>query len=368
MRDEPCRYQRSIESAIAAADTAIAADCYRAEMACYFARQGKSNEARSITVSMREKYARSPNAAISAWLSLAEGLDAYFLGDNSVARDKIRRAHALSMAAGVNTLQPLSSAWFCQIEFSALNIQELIKHATVALSLSTETNHSALSRVSLVVAQVFHVAGRFELALPWYRRAHRHATVQGDDATVSALIHNMACMHLDNLRQQKLTGRGADSDVSRVAIEVDSTKNFDELIGATSFQSLKSLLRGRAFSLSEKPEQALECYSEHMLLNGISEFSRMSSDVLSDIAWCRIQLNQPDLAFEAASGAESSLLPETQIDDRAATHTRLSWFYERVGLPDRALIHREQAGLAWASFVQMQETMLTLLKNISVVK
>ena len=365
MKSSPSRLLNRIETAIGEAATPLIADCLRAERACYLARQGRVDEAKSAIAALRRQYGSTPNVAMSAWLSLAEGLESYFRNLGAGSRDKVLRAQALSAAAGLVPMQALSSAWLSQMDFTKLDVESMARNARQALKLAAANDSSARGRASLVLAQSLHVARRFDLALPWYRRAHAHATAQGDDATVSAFMHNMTCMRSDNLRQVKLTGLGDENDIDIVQTGSESTGRFDELIGASSLKAINPLLRARILSLQGRPAEALVLYEEHISVDVDQSFSRMKSDLLSDVAWCQIQLDQRESAVASAIAAEENLVADTQIDDRAATHTRLSWLYLSVGDSEAAQRHEMLASQAWGTYVQLQERIVQLLEDVS---
>ena len=350
---------------MAASANPIAADCLRAERACYFARQGRLSEARAEISALRKKYETTPNVAISAWLSLAEGLEIYFRNFGAGSRDKVLRAHALSSAAGLIPLKALSSAWLSQMDFTRFDFDSLVAHAKQALELSTPKDHAARSRACLVLAQALHLAGRLDLALLWYRRAHTHATSAGDDATISALMHNMDCMRLDNLRQAKLTGVSDANEVNLVLTGTKSTNQFDELVGASSLSAMRPLMQARILSLQGKPAEALALYDEHLAIAVDEDYSRMKSDLLSDIAWCRFSTGDEAGARSSAVAAESSLEPDTQIDDRAATHTRLGWLYSALGDDGPAQHHRDRATDSWNTFVELQGSIVAAVAGMS---
>jgi hypothetical protein len=361
----PSRLLKQLDASIGAAATPLAADCLRAERACYLARQGRLDEAKAAVVELRRQYESAPNIAMSAWLSLAEGLESYFRNLGGASRDKVLRAHALSAAGGLVKMQALSAAWLAQMDFTRLDVQSVALHVKQALKLAAPQDNPARGRASLVLAQALHVARRLDLAMPWYRRAHTHATAQGDDSAISALMHNMACMRLDNLRQAKLTGLGDESDIDIVMTGAESTGRFDELIGASSLKALNPLLLARIHSLQDRPAEALLLYKDHIATDVDEGFSRMKSDMLSDVAWCRLQLDQREDALSSAIEAEANLVPETQIDDRAATHTRLGWFYATVGDNEAAQRHQTLASQSWSKYVQLQEQIVELLGTVA---
>jgi hypothetical protein len=116
------RLLQRLNAAVASAPDQFAQDCACAERACYFARQGDFAEASRTITGLRKRYEPRPDAAMSAWLNLAEGLLSYFSELGSNAYDKVLRAHALSDAAGFVRLNALAAAWLAQMSFSNLII------------------------------------------------------------------------------------------------------------------------------------------------------------------------------------------------------------------------------------------------------
>jgi tetratricopeptide (TPR) repeat protein len=366
MSPAPSRLLIQLDAQIAAADDPFAADCLRAERACYLARQGRFQDARITLDMLRERYAIHPRASMSAWLSLAEGLMIYFLDMNPRSRDRVLRAYAISGAAGLSSLHALSAAWLAQMDFARLNLESMAHHVNQALKIADLDHHAARSRASLVVAQALHTAGRMDLALPWYERTRAHALEAGDDAAISALIHNMAGNQLDSLRLTKLTGR-TDFNVGKHAMLGNkSTAHFDRMIGASSLDILNPIRSAQILSLLGEPTRALALYEEHMAAGIDQGLRRLQSDLLSDQAWCRVRVGQHDAARADAVAAEGYLIPETQIDDKAATHSRLALVYAGLGEEERARRHENLAAEAWKAFGQLQNRILELLSAMTV--
>ena len=86
----------ALDAQIASSRIPYEADGLRAERACYRARQGRIDEAMQTAATLRERYAARPNAVITAWVNLVEGLCCHFDDLGVGARDKLARAHALS--------------------------------------------------------------------------------------------------------------------------------------------------------------------------------------------------------------------------------------------------------------------------------
>ena len=238
----------------------------------------------------------------------------------------------------------------------------LALHVAEALQYADSLNHSARSRANLVAAQALHLSGRPDLAKAWYRRSKDHSIAEGDDATISALMHNMAWLRMLLMRQLVLTGQG-DVEVGRHALmNAESNFYFDEMIGDSSWHELKPILRAQIFSLQGDPVQALLLYEEHLV--DAKAASRLQANLLADKAWCHVQLSQSSEALGSAEAALENLLDETQIDDRAATHSRLAEVFAAVGKNDEA---RNQEALALRSWTQhrlMQAKAIALLGRI----
>ena len=91
------------------------------------------------------------------------------------------------------------------------------------------------------------------------------------------------------------------------------------------------------------------------------DHARMASAVrqrgawLADTAWCLINLNRPDEARPLAVEAAGAMTPETQIDDRAATHSRLALVFAALGDKDTAAEHQASADDCWGQYRAFQD-------------
>ena len=363
MSSKPKRLLTRLDAAIAAAVDPFAADCLRAERACYLARQGHHERANAELEAIRARYAARPNPSISAWLSLADGLMSHFTDLGVAARDKMRRAHALSAAGRLLPLHALSSAWLAHMDYTRHDVDSMVRHLSQALLLAQPDHHAARSRANLVAALAYHLAGRPDLAQPWYARARTHANAEGDDATISAMLFNMASSRLHNLRQAVLGFQlSAPHEGEHALIGADSTVNFDQMLGTVSLQSLLPLVRAHILSLQGEAAQALALYEAHLV--EAKGMARMLGYMLSDQAWCRLQVGQIDAARVDALAAEADPCDETQIDDRAAMHSRLAQVFAGLGNGEAAQRHEALARTAWHDFRTLQGRIVELLNGV----
>lgn len=363
-RIAPPRLLQRLEAEIAGARTRLEADCKRAERAACLARLTRFGEARSEIVDLQERNGRNPKIELSIWVNLAEGLIAYFDNVGVNTTDRVRRAHALSVASRQMPIRALCAAWLAQLAYSTLDMDALARHVREALSIAEASNHAARSRACLVAAQALHLAGRVDLATAWYERSRFHSFIDGDDITISALMHNMAWLRMLTIRQVVLLDKaqGDPKALATALTNAASTEGFDEMRGDWSWQDLKPILRAQIVSLQGDAMQAVALYEQHLASAGAPP--RLQSNLLADKAWCHIQLGQEQQARSCAELASTSLVEETQIDDLAASHSRLTQVFGKLNDPVRRSYHAKAAEEAWSVHRRLQARAIELLEDM----
>ena len=359
---KPLRLLERLDALIARDPESFDGDCARAERACYLTRQGQFEAATSELDLLRRRYDARPHPAISTWLSLADGLMSHFTDMGVLARDKMRRAHALSAASRLMPLHALSAAWLAHMDDTRMDVDSMVRHLSQALHMAHADHHAARSRANLVAAQALHMAGRLDLAMPWYQRARTHAIAEGDDATVSAIMFNMASIRATNLRQVAHTGQGNAMEGIYALMSTDATESFDSRIGSVSAMPLLPLLRAQILALQGDVAQALPLYEAH--LDSAPGMSRMHCANLADQAWCRCQVGQLEAARIDALAAEASLGSDTQLDDRAATHSRCAQVFAALGDTVQEKRHNELAAPLWNDYRAMQQRVIEAVSRL----
>jgi hypothetical protein len=359
---KPMRLLERLDALIAREPDSFDGDCARAERACYLARQGQYEQAAAELNLLRRRYEARPNPAISTWLSLADGLMSHFTDMGVPARDKMRRAHALSAAGRLLPLHALSAAWLAHMDDTRMDVDSMARHLGQAFQIAQMDHHAARSRANLVAAQALHLAGRLDLAMPWYQRARFHATAEGDDATISAIMFNMAYMRAYNLRQVALTGEGNAMEGVYALLSAEAAGSFDARTGAVNAMPLLPLLRAQILALQGEPAQALALFETH--LPEVNGMQRIQCAMLADQAWCRSQVGQLDAARIDALAAEDKLESDTQLDDRAALHSRCAQVFEAVGDSAQAQRHKSLAAASWDDYRNYQLRVVAAIGGI----
>ncbi len=337
------RLLTQLASRIAAAGDPVEAACLRAQRGIYLARQGKHEQAQAIVEAVRGEFGVRPNAEVTAWISLVEALIHFYSQPGPKALDRLKRAHALSRAMNHPVLVPLCAAWLAHLEFNANRMEAMLQYAVEALHLAQPQHHAALARVSLVIADAFHFAGRFDLAKPWYAAVREHALADGDDAMISAMLHNVAALRANQVRLADAFQQPQPEETRRALLELESTRNYDLGIGTLSLSLLVPLVRAQLSMVQGQYADAVALYSQTLDRQNTENLERRQACFFAERGWCLIQLGQvaPALSDVNSASETASGLVDVDADDEAAMHARLAATLDALGQRQRAAYHQK---------------------------
>lgn len=365
------------------------ADRLRAERAGLLARQGDVAEARAAIAQLRAQPAAQRDPLLRAELMLSDALSDYYGEFSSAARDKLEQARALAVSvAGSADMAPAElitarardvearcEAWLAHVDYVDERIEGVAHHASRVLALAAQDAHGARSRAAMVVAMAYHYAGRFDRAQPWYATARRHASADGDDSTLSALIYNQGALRGEHVRRHALyppdaaaarfgfTEPGSLDTVEQALAAGKSSTHFDAHVGTSALEVLSPILRAGVLLAQGRLAKALVLYEAHFGDAIAQGLGRFESSLRADVAWCRLQLKQPDMARQQAATAEATIRPQCQPDDLALTHGRLALVYEGLGDEARAAQHRRIGQAQWAVHCERRAQSVVLLER-----
>ncbi len=336
-----------LDAAIAQAADPLEADLLRAERIGLLAREGRLVEARKALQPLHERHAAQPHAASAAAVGFADAMIDYFSDLGGLARTKLQQARALGASAERPTLQALCAAWLAHLDYVHNDGVALARHLALALRLAPADQHSARSRASLVAAMAYHHGGRLDRAQPWYERARQHANAEGDTATLSALIHNMAALRVNGARCAAVQG-GAAAEQARFALTgAESSGYFDDRVGGSALPVLQAIVRAQLFVIQDRPREALALYDAHLDAALAQGLVRMECSLRAEVAWCHMKLQQRSEALAEAQRAAAALRPHCDIDDLALAHGRLAQVLAPLGDAAAAQRHAQQAQQLW---------------------
>jgi hypothetical protein len=338
--------------------------CLRAERAAQLARLGQYEAAANEIAALHATFDRQPSVAVSAWLCLAEGCLAYFTSLSSSARDKMQRALALSAAARLPRIQALSAAWLAHMDYVQLDAEATGTHVRLALSLVEPGELAAPARACLVVGMALQYAERNDLAQPWYARARECASLEGDEATLSALVFNMAWHHGNHALQASIFGGEYEARARHAMLGADSTDNIGRWQNIISLDALVPILRAQVHSVQGQHAAALALYQTHWQAARRQGLGRMAANILADIAWCRWCTGDAAGAIQEAAAAAAAVDPGMHADDQAVAHGRLAQLLRAAGQVDRALHHEGLARDCWGMHQRLQARFVAQLIDI----
>lgn len=364
------RLIQALDVQIAAAQGTVAGDCMSARKALHLVRMGHAAPADEILKALHEKYDARPQACVSAWLHLVEGLACLYLGTPGRPEDRLKRALAISAAYGDSEMWALVSAWAAHLAYATYDVEALALRLGEVFQHASSSNHQALSRAKLIGAVALHLANRYDLARHWYADVRMHAAEEGDEATISALMHNIACMCVATLRQRTLDPNPSIAESAAAIgpgalLGATATASYDDLVGASGLSTWIPILQAQAHALQGHPEKSLEIYEANLIEASEQGLGRVMGYMMADIAWCRLQVGQRDRALADARTAEDSLRTSiVLVDDRAATHSRLAAVYSGGGLPEEAARHGKKAADEWVAFRRLQDSLVDSLSPL----
>jgi hypothetical protein len=146
----------------------------------------------------------------------------------------------------------------------------------------------------------------------------------------------------------------------------ESLDRFDQLVGASSWDDLRPLLHAQILSLQGDVGSALALYEEHMPKIEIEGALRLQANLLADQAWCRLRAGLKVAARDATSLALASIESSSQVDDRAAAHSRLHQVLVELGEAELAKAQEGMAIEAWAQYERVQAKIVELLVEMPV--
>jgi tetratricopeptide (TPR) repeat protein len=225
------------------------------------------------------------------------------------------------------------AAWLALSAFNDRRYAEMVSLLRETFELAAADDHQARARASLVLADAFHLAGRFDLARPWYERTRQHATSEGDESTLSAMLHNVAAFRASNVKFADALGTHLSEEARRAALEATSAAAYDHAIGTKSFDQLLPHVVEQLLVADGKYKEAFDHLSR-MDLTGLP--ARGHATHYADYALCAWKIGERELAEQLMPKALAALELPVDADDAAYTYSRLALLLTESGRVDRA--------------------------------
>ncbi|MBT9491441.1 MAG: hypothetical protein IV107_03655 [Paucibacter sp.] len=347
------RLLKRLDADIAAAAGVTQSASLKVQRAVVRMRHGQMSQAREDLTALHLLAFQHPNPEVAAWLHYAEGLMSYYTDFSSAAQEKVVRAQAMAKAAALTELSVLCSAWLAQFAYLRHDLMEMLAQAEACDEQAKADDHDARYRLCTVLGLAHDLTGRADLSRDWYAKARAHALADGDDASLSALMYNMAATRTAQVRRDALSHGLVKR--SGLLLGADSIKHYDAAVGGSVLPDLTPILQAQILTVEGNFEQARNLFETHLPQTMAAGLARWSSSLLADLAWCRANTGQAALALQQAHEAESELDALCDTDDRAAAHSRLAQVFAALGEVDAAAKHEAQASAGWLAFAEQQQ-------------
>ena len=231
-----------------------------------------------------------------------------------------------------------------------------------SLLLSSDDDHQARARAALVLADAFHFGGRFDLARPWYELAHFHATREGDESMIGALLHNVAAFRAGNLKLADALGSQLREEARRAMVEATSAAAYDHSIGTSSLAQFIPHVTAQLLVVEKRYEEAKDCLLR-IDLAGLGARSHAVHYV--DIATCALNLGDRSLVDEMVPRAIKALESSMDKDDIVYVSCRLATIYAALGQELSAAEAQMTARDQMAAFRSVQEQLVRTLARVA---
>ncbi len=368
MKPKPAPRSRllaTLEAAIKAAANPIEAQCLRAERAALLARQGHLERAMGVIDELNSQLTWQPhNNLVRGWVALAEGLHGYYSVIGIGGHEQLELAYKLAHDSGPagTRLRATTAAWLANLAFGDEDAARMVALIREALDSAAPEHRGARARATLVAGFAYHFGGQSARAQPWYEASRRHAIADGDEAHLSALMHNQAWMRAAQARMALLFGAEGDAQaVTQALMGAESIGHYDAGIGTASLGSLVPMLRAQVLTAQGRWAEALDLFAANFDSALNEGLKRIAACLLADRAWCEWHQGHADKARALAGAAEQALAEPIDTDDRALALARLAQVREALGESGVAAQHREESQRLYAQHRDQQQRTVALL-------
>jgi hypothetical protein len=326
------------------------------------AMQGESDEALKSIDAVRAQFGNALEPTVAAWLMLTEGILIFYSGNPDLGIGRLRSAHAVAVAIGNCAARPTCAAWMALYSLNTRRFDEMAKLLKESLQLASRDDHQARARASLVLADAFHFGGRFDLARPWYDLSRLHASKEGDESTISAILHNVAAFRTANIKLADALGSQLHDEAKHASMEAASAAAYDRAIGTKSFNQFLPHVAAQLLVVEKRYEEAFATLSR-IDVNGLP--ARAHAVHYVDLATCALHLENRPLLDQMIHLSEAALESPMDSDDIVYTCCRLTTIHEELNHKEQAARSHGRANQEMRAFRLVQTDLVAKLLDVT---
>jgi tetratricopeptide (TPR) repeat protein len=301
------------------------------------------------------------DAGSGAWILLAEGIINYFSLDLEKSFDKLRRSLGIGKSASISSVIPLSNAWLSHIYFHKGDYEKTMFHLQESIYSAEIEDHSSRCRSAMVASIFYGFSNLPDIARKWSHRARLHATAEGDEASLAALLFNITVFRINESRLADSLGFEVPEDYQRVVLELESSLAFDDLAQGAGLPGSPGTLRAHTYVIEKKFERAIAILKS-ILAAGIFAFNRAS--VQADLAFAYASIGKIEEAQDALKQTLESIFEAHDPDDLAFVYARISGTHRLLGNSESGLSNAAQAEFYLNEYRSLQGRLQALASGL----
>lgn len=333
--------------------------CRQAEI---LGRQGDTKLAQQAIAAVRSEFGGALTPEVASWLMLTEGILSLYTGGADMGIGRMRGAYAIAAATENCSARPTCAAWMALYSLNTRRFDEMSSFLVESLRFADADDHQANARASLVLADGFHFGGRFDLGRPWYDRARLHASKEGDESAISAMLHNIAAFRTSNLKLADALGTQLADEARHASMEAASAAAYDRAIGTKSFDQFIPHVTAQAHMIEKRYEEA-QVILARIDVAGLPH--RVHAVHYADLATCALHLGCPHQLDELIQLAEKALAVQMDGDDIVYTNCRLASIHSVMGNPSLEAKSLARAKEEASSFRAVQTDLVAKLVRVA---
>lgn len=219
---------------------------------------GKSQQASTLLLDMRERFNIHESPSLVGYTQLAEGLLLQQSGDWYQANDRFRRADILARLACNAELSGLAKVWASHCDFNLGRYEDSARKLVEITPGYSGGGDEFTHRYCLAVAQLLAFVGDWGGAQIWFDRARTTAGAIGSRGLFSVTVFNQFAMRIWNSLLLSRVSLGPITADAQGEIEnLRAALNYDDLAGVSNRPVLHNLLYAQAMGAAGRHDEAI---------------------------------------------------------------------------------------------------------------
>jgi len=311
----------------------------KAERATYLSRIGKFSEAKSAIEELRKNYGDGHDGRVLVRIMLAEGVLQIYESLRPEAVDRFKRAEFIANLIGDEDAIAVALAWKAHVEFETSNFDSMFESIAAALEVAKPDNHQALTRTSMVLCDVFTFCGNSEQSQRWFLKSRDHALIDGDQASIDALLYNRAAFRLARIRAQYCFGILDKEELQTCKMEISSARNYQTIIDIHAFLDFITLCEARFHVISGNFDLAIEKYKSLAGSGPFASYNYSNEYTSLELCYCLLKLGRTQEAIDSYNIGSALPIDGLDIDEQLFAR----WILWQITLDNAKIGNSEHA-------------------------